>query len=190
MKTAVVDLDGTLVRCNSFSRFTVFLFRHLPKYRLMIAWQVALRKLRIISHLTAKNRILSAARHLTPQQLEQFIDDMLGQVNSGVQAAIADCGQTVLNTAAPAIYAVRLGHRLGFDIVLASTPTCENRGQQKVTALHQIGIELSAHTTVITDHHDDLPLLQANSDGTNLIVNPTAHTLAELDGAQIRYTVI
>lgn len=176
--TAIVDLDGTLMRCNTFTEFVKFLFRRFPRLRVPLAWIVGIRKLRLISHIAAKRRIVKLAEKkgkLTQRDIDDFIDTLLPRINAEVDAMSRQASTRLLVTAAPSIYAERLGLRLGFDRVFSTPPDGpEMRGERKVEALECAGIPFDADTLLFTDHRDDLPLLHRNRLGRSYLVTQTA----------------
>lgn len=178
MRVAIVDLDNTLVGCNSFTEFVKFLFAEFPRMRLRLLWIVGLRKLRLITHFAAKRRIVSFAdKVLSESDIDRYLDRLLKRVNEDVEELSRQSGRRILITAAPSIYAERLGARLGFTSVLSSKPGFpEMRGEMKVRAAEQAGIPFDEETSVFTDHHDDLPLLLRNRLGKNYLVRPSAGT--------------
>ena len=183
----VVDLDGTLVRCNTLERYIVIGLRHNLKHlRLFVAARIALlialRKLRLISHHAMKFSCLSL---LSGERSfhGKFANDVLASVNNSVIDLINQKsreGQMILlATAAPDFYVPLLWHG---DYVATQTKNnpdqTECRGEEKLSRVIEFA---SAHNlfidTVISDHHDDAPLFRYNTDGSNVLVNPTDKTL-------------
>jgi len=100
----IVDLDGTLVDCNSFTEFVKFLFKHCSAARFPLIKIVVCRKLRMISHHAAKERIVPlAADLLSPSDIKEFVKILCDKVNPKVKEIIADAKEICLATAAPGI---------------------------------------------------------------------------------------
>lgn len=190
-KIAVFDLDGTLYRGATFRKYLFWgastLFkRGLYVKSFMVVWRFALSKAGIISHKAMKysncrvlERILSEADHM------DFSDTLMPGLNQSVIDLLnrykRDGYFTVLSTASPESYCLILAERLGFDVCHA-TPNVpeyesqyvENRGVGKLEKIRILESQTgSGLAIVVTDHHDDLPLLKANSHGTNYLVNPS-----------------
>lgn len=184
-KAIVVDLDGTLVDTNTFSRFTLALIRK-PKMAMSVAMTALGRKIRLYSHADAKQRILRLADAKTDSR---FIDHFVEQT---VQNHLRDSVYSLalqeqkkgslilLATAAPEMYASVLARYTGLDGFLA-TPTGgpENKGEVKARRVKQWLEENDASLeAVITDHADDLPLMQlaADHDAGIWLVHPSERT--------------
>lgn len=191
METLVIDLDGTLIDCNSFTEFVKHLFAQLPEARLKIFGIVALRKLRLITHLEAKRRIVAIAqKYLQKVDIDKFIDKLSTHLRPSLLQRIETADRVILATAAPEIYVIPLAQRLGIPDVAATRHNgAENRGQVKMRNVENAGVKFDLDTVVITDHYDDLPLLQRNSAGQNILVNPSSTTLMHLKMAGISFTV-
>lgn len=190
METLVIDLDGTLIDCNSFTEFVKHLFAQLPEARLKIFAIVALRKLRLITHLEAKRRIVAIAqKHLQKVDIDKFIEKLLTHIRPSLERRIQMADRVILATAAPEIYVIPFAQALGIEEVTA-TPTngAENRGTVKLRNVEKAGVKFDRDTIVITDHYDDLPLLQRNAAGQNILINPSSTTLMHLKMAGISFT--
>lgn len=173
MKTIIVDLDGTLVKCNSFTQFVKYSFRKLPSLRPFISAMVLMRKMRFITHAHCKDSIIrkvSAKAH--SGFLPPFFEILNRNISPEVISIIKTNDFSILATAAPAFYAVPWGKTIGFHSIIATNSgKPETRGMQKLQAVLQAGITFDNETTVISDHSDDLPLFRANTSGTNLLVH-------------------
>lgn len=189
---AVVDLDGTILPGNSFSMFTLHLFKKVARLRLPLLRIVAARKLRLITHAEAKRRIMICASELPGSVIKDFVKKLTSKIDRELLALCNGCCVKVLSTAAPDLYALPLADALGFKYCFASylytleqttMPTDglnkstsyllllhENKGEAKIASLLSTGFKLGNNSIVITDHFDDLPLLRANRDGRNLLV--------------------
>lgn len=192
MKIAVFDLDGTLFRGSSLKEYFKFGIRRLLRRghiadALTIVRHAIAAKTGLATHIGAKYAVCRLlAERLTPDDIEAFVSRLLRGINREVLDLAQDCRDrgmlVILSTASPAEYCLPLARRLGIDICHATplTPTfaeyAENRGAAKPARLPLDRGELAV---VVTDHHDDLPLLRANP-GINRLINPSARTLAIL----------
>lgn len=171
-EVAVVDLDGTLLRCNSFTEFVKFIFRRKPSLRFQLALIVLRRKLRLLSHSEAKQHILHlVAGKLHGGDINSFITRLHRYLNDDVVAFVSSCPKKLLATAAPALYARPLGDSLGFDEVVATEiGGDENKGEKKLDSVRKSGVTFGPGVAVVSDHSDDMPLFRANRDGINILV--------------------
>lgn len=167
-RLAVIDLDGTLVRGNTFH---VYLRLGLGEalrgghlWRAMrLSCLMGLRALRLIPHTRLKFGSLSL---IEPTQALQhkFAVRVNSMKNKEVERLIAayeaEGARILLATAAPAVYVPWIW---AGDYV-ATTGRTELRGEAKLKAVREYmsrnGLSLYA---VVTDHEDDLPLLQAGA---------------------------
>ena len=200
MRSALaIDLDGTLLATNSFQDYLSFcghaaLHRLRLDIALSIVFWVTLRKLRFIRHSTMKrhllNRTASFMQH--KERLDLFVERELIAVNRSVLQLMEQYRNRgylfVLTTAAPGIYAHPIAENLHIDLCCA-TPLpsevvigqwYENVGEQKVQSLRRLlAVHKAELEVVITDHYDDLPLLNSN-EGSNYIVAPSSKTMQML----------
>ena len=170
----IIDLDGTLIQGNSFTMYVKYCLTHMTISAVRIAWIVLLRKLRLITHFSAKCKIMGiTSRRLTDTQLSRF----LARLSKSVRPMFSEMlrskdGVYYLATAAPREYAEPLARILGFDAVVSTD--CESgvecRGEEKVLRLREIGVHFDDSVTVYTDHQDDLPLMNANRLGVNYLL--------------------
>lgn len=195
-KALAIDLDGTLLSTNTFRDYLSFCGRAaVHRFRfdmaLGIAWWVILRKLRLISHSSMKAHTLRLTAVFMQRngQIDLFVERELLLLNTRVQQFMEQYRNRghmlILCTAAPAIYAHPIAENLHIDFCCA-TPLpseivigqwCENVGQNKVQSLSRmLKVHKAELDVVITDHHDDLPLLDYN-EGSNFVVAPSAKTL-------------
>lgn len=193
-KIAVFDLDGTYYSGPSLRHYFMFAARTLMRrgwvgLALKILGRFAAWKfLHISSHIDMKYancRDIEAA--LGPEDTACFVVGMKGKVHPGVAALRARLKHrgyiTVLSTASPRSYCEPFALGEGFDFCMATETTSsrelyrENRGQAKTERLKAIDGDLCV---VVTDHHDDLPLLLANTEGTNYLVAPSQATVDKL----------
>lgn len=194
-KALAIDLDGTLLATNTFRDYLAFCGRlSLNALRfdlaLSIAFWVALRKVRIISHSTMKGRLLSRTASFMQRRgrLDLFVEHELLAVNTHVLQFMEQFRNRgyllVLCTAAPGMYAHPIAENLHIDLCCATLLPSEvvigrwyeNVGQHKVDALRRmLQVHKAELDVVVTDHHDDLPLLNSN-EGSNFVVAPSSVT--------------
>lgn len=206
----LVDLDGTLVRGNSFHIWlrhmvttglrTLTLPARLAS-RLSICFFAALRLGRLISHARLKRacqRVWSSAmaRSSDPAyELDSFLAALMRRTDARicdwVSESQRDGAIAVLTTAAPGDYASPLARRLGFDGVVAtpqahSEPWSENlreaKRQNTAAYLQRMGWQRQ-RTILFTDHIDDLPLMRAVEEVCIVAdAETTSHIARQLDG--------
>ncbi len=204
-KALVVDLDGSLLATNTFRDYLLFTGKLLAR-RLNLAPLVGMvkvvaeRKLRLVSHSTMKRRVLSlTVRRLSPDDLSKFVDELVTRENKVVTSFVELCRaegwHCVLATAAPSIYADNVASHFHFEASLA-TPLPDDPGWKEYCgevklaavktylALH--GLKLAA---VVTDHHDDIPLMRFNV-GYNYLVSPSPETLEAVAGEGVSYRIM
>lgn len=190
----ICDLDGTILNCNSFPLWILYLmFGRLPELapsaRLILSFRLhklllyrrlgridheqLMREVQLAWHSAIQNAADSAADRV-PVLLRRRVRPAFEPVLRQIAAGDIDA---VLATAAAGEYALPLGRQLGFRYVLA-TP-CRlpgrvshqgaldqgalNRGGQKLRRVREFlaSREWSGRSRVLlTDHIDDLPLLQ------------------------------
>ena len=190
MKPAIIiDLDGTLLRTNTFSDYILYsCCQSLRSFRLDLVFLLLLfsllRKLRIITHAHMKYLIL---RHTTTfmqehHRIQSFVTKEITYENPDVVSTLQHYASqsyiTVLATAAPSLYAIHIASYYHFDHCLATHPATipfsqwyENKQQEKLRNVQNTLTSANAEiSVVITDHSDDQPLLDANKDGRNIVL--------------------
>lgn len=183
----VVDLDGTYSRLNTLRTYISLGVRHLlSRGRIVsvsaVAALVAMRRLRLISHRTMKFNALKLIGK-DQELLESFGEQINKSLNSDVTRFLAQrraAGDRILLASAAADFYIPAV----WDGEFVATATDGNparlecRGDEKLRRVNQWlesnGLRLNY---VLTDHHDDAPLLKANSTGENILVNPSEKTL-------------
>lgn len=157
-----VDLDGTLITGNSLHEYIRCGLRHgCLRDRLAIAMALGMRKLRLITHVGMKRRVLP---HIKPTEAlrEDFVRrtcDMLRPSVVGEIERWRENGATVLlATAAPETYVSWLWQ--GDYVCTDPHSATECRGEEK---LRRVIAYASGHglrfAAAITDHPDDAPML-------------------------------
>lgn len=194
-KALAIDLDGTLLATNSFQDYLSFCgHAALHAFRLDIAlsivFWVALRKLRFIRHSTMKRHLLNRTASFVQkkERLDLFVERELIAIDRRAQTMMEQYRNRgyllVLSTAAPGIYAHAIAENLHIDLCCATVLPSEvvigqwheNVGEQKVESLCRLlKVHKAELAVVITDHFDDLPLLNYN-EGVNYVINSTSKT--------------
>lgn len=180
----VVDLDGTILRGNSYRHWVRYLlfggFGHLsPPARVALRLRVAAvlggRKLLRWPHARVKARLRQlwstvVAGDAAGTDLAALLDRLDGDIRPWFRPVLAEMtrrgGAAILATAAAGEYAVPFARRLGFPEVLATScdprRATENLGDAKAAAVAKLirarGWD-GRPLLVFTDHHDDLPLI-------------------------------
>ena len=205
-KTAVIDLDGTLLTINTFKSYILFVNKlACRKARLdiavILAFWVGLRKCRLITHEKMKLHILKYSAHfMNRKRLNDFVDSILPFRNGKVyECALAYRKQgffLCLSTAAPVSYASLIAERLSFDSVCATPMPSqvkdwrENvREIKRKNTLKQLGEHHLVLEILMTDHYDDIPLLKEEK-SKNIVVSPTACTLEKLEKENIHFELL
>lgn len=186
----VFDLDGTLIKGNSFHLWLLFILMdialEIPFWtRFMVICDCVGRGLRFYSHADMKRRILwRIGMWHTNKAAHRFVNDWLlpkvSQVCVNELAIWQQQGVTlVLATAAPWLYAAEIGRHFGFDAVEATIwqpnkEFIECKGEEKVRRVIKY-LPLTGLLTAYTDHHDDLPLLKIAKQP--VLVNPSGRTM-------------
>ena len=197
-KIILVDLDGTLISCNSFPKWVVFLllssFRQLRWWvTVKVAFWLLWRKLGFISHQRFKRDLM---RLTYPDFYDlAFAKTLLPYLNDAVVAAVQaeDAAVRVLSTAAPVNYAAHLVDLLGVDFQrLHSTQVHdgqlrENVGEHKVQSLRR-DFPGDLDITLYTDHRDDIPLMKISANV--ILVNPSKKCTAAIESCGIKYSKI
>lgn len=198
----VVDLDGTLVRTNSFRTWTMRHFvgaaamqvgtRRYVKRAAAFILLYGLRAMRIISHRRLKSLFLRVWAQTGGSSAEateyaewlrvRYLNE---RVHEFVRAALTAGEPVVLATAAPELYASPFAARLGMTVIATKPPDgnalCdETIGIRKAVKLREwLANQPGEHTlTVITDHSDDEPMLALAHHCVIVGPNPRLRSLA------------
>lgn len=193
-KIVVVDLDGCLCKINSFRywllfTFLFFLFSFRWTSLMKFNKYIFLRIFRKSNRVEMKRDILSLTENMPRYFTVAFSGFLSLFVNRQVCSQIRRYENmnisVVLCTAAPSCYVHIFAEKFNFSQIFA-TPTIsiknwkENIGQEKwesVVSYYGNDVVLEC---VITDHHDDLPLLVHAK--KRLLVGPTKGTLEAIKG--------
>ena len=189
-----VDLDGTLIAGNSLHEYlkAAMTLRH-PGRTLEIIALLGLRSLRLISHSRMKFTLLrhiKADDRLKTKFLRKIDALRRESVTKKIEEYKAEGARILLATAAADFYVEWL-----WDGPFVATETTENRelkecrGKEKLKRVREQLEPGEILEAVITDHHDDLPLLLAGA-AANYLVAPSAKTEAQLEKAGVAYTTL
>lgn len=204
-KAIVVDLDGTLVSINTFKYYILYILKETVKSTNLsllsytIFW-VLLRKCRCISHEKMKFHILRISdKFMTKHRLQQFTHIyLLPNINNNINTF---CKQQqikgyyiYLSTAAPENYVKEFFNYLNFNGYCASPMPLKKeknwkeniRKQKCINTCQLLEAENVQLSIMITDHYDDLPLLQIPKE-KNILVNPDNKTISILHSNHIDY---
>lgn len=202
----VIDLDGTLTQCNSFREYILAAVPQLLRRGRIVAASdvcaaVAARKLRLTSHSRMKRRIMKAAGPwLSGADMERLADKLIQRLNDTVAVMVSKARSrgdaVILATAAPRAYADIIARRLGLDECIATeNPDAggewkENVGAEKLQRVAEsLGRRGWRLTAVVTDHHDDLPLLRLGGI-RRILIRPTASTIARLRAENLDFELM
>ncbi len=190
----VVDLDGTLVKGNTFRIFVRCGLMHLAsnaKYLkfIKILSLLALRKFRLISHRFLKFKIIPIIDESIKLK-DRFIANTIPLLNEDVKTLLeiynAQGYEVLLATAAADTYISWIyDGEYQATSMLCNPEMVENRGEIKLQNVlkHARARNLELRV-VITDHYDDIPLLKYGA--YNILVRPSDKTLTKLRNANVR----
>lgn len=179
-KVAFCDLDGTLVLDNSFHIFMASCWKKgSGGQRFGLSLQVAPRVLGKLAggHASLKRRILTWFAAQPPLWQEAVIAHTVSRLMPTISLPIlrilqdirSEGGYIVLATAAPDVYARTLATQIGAVTCLATVGRpgpgwkellAAQKSQACKAWLMDTYPERAVHVTVLTDHPDDLPLLE------------------------------
>jgi phosphoserine phosphatase len=206
-KGVVVDLDGTLLSTNTFKEYIIFSCKEAIKCHFfyvltLIFFWVIIRKIRLIKHDVMKYHVLHLTKfYMTQTKIEIFTSIIVSKINNSILCLLRKLKKKkytiCLSTAAPGVYVKPLSEYLSSVIdFIVTTPMPsgnfswhENVRQVKadntIKLLNQNGIQLKI---LITDHHDDIPLLLIKKD-SNILVSPSKRTISKLRAFNIEYSI-
>lgn len=198
-KVCLVDLDGTLCRLNSFRWWMLFSVCYLL---LSLRWLSLAGFIRIIllrltvrlDRVQMKQAILELTESFPALFISLFCRFLYAFTNRKVVTRMQhnEGAELVLCTAAPVCYVRRYAAKFAFSRVIASPSVAEpgwqetmgGRKLEQLEACYGRDVEVEC---VITDHHDDLPLiLKAKK---CLLVRPTSKTL-EIIAGQVNFDIL
>lgn len=193
MKTAFIDLDGTLIDGNSMKIFMKWLPLRLTAKRrpidaLIASLWIFLRAARLTSHSRMKWNLTKIARNsLTPSDWNEISERIICRINPEVDRYVTyrknEGDKICIATAAPEEYAEIIAKKYGAEFFLATafnsdfSDYSENNGATKLKSIRRLikdnGLDMSVF---LTDHFDDLPTMKAFP-GKTLLVRPSDRTL-------------
>lgn len=197
----IVDLDGTLISRNSFTLFVkwlgrAFVSRRRYKALMQLCRYVAERKMRLISHARCKQLIIDLVqRNLSETEMDAFGESLSAYLRPLVMDIITEARREgrvcVLATAAPGIYAKAFGRKVGMDCCIATSGgEKECKGDEKLRRINDLlrerGLKLWG---VITDHHDDLPLMRV-AGIKRWLVAPSAETVKKMREKDVDFAIL
>ncbi len=172
----VVDLDGTLYNTNTFHRWLTFTFKKSlltnPKQASLIVLYSLQRLLKKITHADLKYRILKLTEHYDEKIIIEFTDSLDKYKNKKVLDFLGNSETVyILSTAAPELYASEISRKHHFDYCVATPSTTaeiwyENIRGEKLKNTQDMLKEKKLNSIIeimITDHHDDLPIMKLAS---------------------------
>lgn len=172
----VVDLDGTLVSCNTLHEYIATALKHvsLPR-RAAITMLLAARKLHLISHETMKYRVLVLAGK-DEKMMQDFIKRVNNcrrpEVNAFLDKRRLKGDEIILASAAAGFYVPYLWEG---EMLVSPPGGPDMRGEAKTAAVRNY---IEKHNLqlkyFLTDHSDDLPLARftRQAGGEVLLVKP------------------
>jgi len=193
----VFDLDGTLLRSNSFHLWLVFLISDMAsplriRDRIALLGYIASRAVKFIDHGTLKRLTMTLPGALSSLSAQQFAERYLRPrlSNSCVRELRLHLArgkevQVILATAAPRCYSDAIAKCLGIAIVVATDfddngTFREMLRMKKAEAVRKIATSAPI-TYAYTDHRDDLELLKLAA--IKILVNPTPANLNAIQRA-------
>lgn len=196
---AVFDLDGTIVRGDSYLQFLLFGLRRVPGRRLRLPDLVAaaaLHKAGFRDNTWLKCYFLKAVfggvgrpamESLTDAFVSRvFATGLFADALTRIDAHRRSGDRLVLASASLDIYVTKIGDRLGFDDVVCTAAAwaddgtvsgglvngnCYGAAKVSIVRQHLDAAYPDSPLTVYTDHHSDLPLLRCAA--RPFAVNPT-----------------
>jgi phosphoserine phosphatase len=191
-RLVLCDLDGTLVSCNTFHKWLKYTAKnYLINFKIIkfikIIFYSFLRLIRLITHKELKIQILKISQNEDDLFVDNFVKNILIFLNLKVIKLLETYFQenyhVIMITAAPEVYANKIGKKIGFDMVIASpnhngdkNNWQENIREQKLISLNNnIDISQFESIEVLSDHYDDLPILKIAT--KCILVSPSKKTI-------------
>jgi len=175
-KIVVIDLDGTLIKSNSFHKWILFMlkksfFRNRMDF-LKLSFIVVKRAFKLITHTQMKYNILKISeKKCYVSEVDEFIFSLEKDINENVLEIIDKNNINILATAAPEIYAKKFAEKLKFNF-WSTTPNTytnkwfENIRQNKAISLQKILERLGRERCdlVVSDHSDDYEIMKLSKE--------------------------
>jgi HAD superfamily hydrolase (TIGR01490 family) len=211
---SIFDLDGTLIRGDSYLSY---LIRYLRRSPLRCFWALQLPLAVLLFYAGQRDNtwlkvafLRAVLGGLTRLQIdawsETFLDHLMA--NSLRSDALVEIERRrrgsetlVLASASPDIYVVPLARRLGFDYVVCTRvawdergrlsgaldgPNCYGATKRDMVAALLKNLSPVDKISVYTDHHSDLPLLQSADHPVAVCPTPTLRATAKAYGFAIQ----
>ena len=209
--TAIFDMDRTLTRTGTWSRFMFSVNRNRPLFYLrlpLLGLHAVAYKMGLLSRQSVKEHGLKTLTWATRDDLERaaerFADE---EVRSGLRRqtlavlekhrAVGD--RLVMATAAASLVAKPIAERLGFSVVISTElewskdnrmtgklagPNCYGQAKLDLILASHAEHDFKTPTSGYSDHVSDLPFLQWVDDG--VAVNPSRGLAQIADKAGLR----
>jgi phosphoserine phosphatase len=195
MRVIVFDLDGTLIKMNTFNIFLIYVVKRcLSQFRLFdlvsLLMSMILRKSHLLTRAQFKKWVHRICQRYYAEPL--FLNLCMKQVNAEVLDELMkylsdDINKVILNTAALP-YAKFLSDKLRIDNCLHSYEVggCwfENSGLNKILSLNEV-MELECVDVLYTDDLEDLPIIEMSE--SVVMVSANIHTINKLNERGIRF---
>lgn len=193
-KIVVVDLDGTLIDGNTLHLYFRAALRNSNVLEVvrMAGW-LGLRALRIVSHKRMKFALLSIIKP-SEKIRKTFVAYFQRLLRPNVAELLARYRQQgaviLLATAAPDLYIPWIWDEPFIATKTISNPlNTECRGFLKAQRVKDFMRDGDILEAVITDHYDDLPLLQLGANA-NYLVSPAPRTLRKVIAKNLNYKLL
>lgn len=205
-KVAVFDFDGTLIPFNSFKFFCIF-FMLSCVFTLNFGsfWKTLKlfysRKFKNISHVDFKEKLCKLYMEMGNPFCSFFSKSLMLFLRKDILAELRKWQSnteviTILSTAAPSAYALKVGELLKCDMTIGAFGYSsnnflihENIGFLKADNLrkHFHGVENVRFIVAYSDSRDDLPLFEMSE--IKILVYPGQKDIVALDEKKIEYRI-
>lgn len=181
VRAVAVDLDGTLLRGNSFKLYVRAALEFLPlSERIVIAGAYLLRKARVISHNEFRSQVVALTGF--PDEVLEYMQRHAAYspaVMEFIRSMQAQGYSVLLATAAlaPYVHAFWDGAYVASSVGIDGKVEYDCRGEAKLEAVTSV-FNGALPAYILTDSEADAPLISAVADagGTPILVNPTHET--------------
>lgn len=206
-KIAVFDFDGTLIPFNSFKFFCIFIiFFCVAILRFDYLWQALnlfySRKFKNLSHVDFKEKLCDLYMKMGNPFCSFFSKLLIIFLRKDVFLELEKWQSdpeiiTILSTAAPSVYALKVGELLKFDMAIGAFGYSsneflihENIGLFKADNLrkHFPEVESVRFVVAYSDSRDDIPLFEMSE--MKILVYPSEKDIAALDEKNIKYKIL
>jgi len=168
----VFDLDGTLIKVNSFKEiskklaFTLLRKMQIAAFLKLLIWYI-IRKLHIITHLYFKRRIVDIfEKYLTEEEKQSLVRLIFDKnINKNVFDLMQQANNCIISTSAPYAYTSRMGFSNDVTVIsslmpFGNLPDVANFGEGKVRNIvaYFNGKDIRV-VNFYTDCSDDQPMI-------------------------------